>query len=160
MSPQSRVAAVLAAALVLAAAGAGCDRSRQRQPREIETVDVAPAIDADYSTEGDLQAVRRGPEIAGVVPGGVPPDLPLFLPSSVVDFGDLGPGRSYVEFDTSSDVAAVRRWLGERLPAAGWTASAVGGEGLRAAKGAREVTYRLTDLSPGTRIRLEYRPQP
>ena len=143
-----------AAALTVA-----CSSPEPSEPIELETVEVDAAIDADLSTEGDLQAVRRPPEIAGVLPGGVPPDLPLFIPSSVVDFGDLAGGRAYVELDAGATPDRVRAWLGERLPAAGWTVSSIGGDGLTARKGEHEVAYRLSDLSPGTRIRLEYPPR-
>jgi hypothetical protein len=127
---------------------------------EIETVEVGPGLDAELSTEGDLQAVERAAQISGVVPGSVPSDLPLFIPSSVVGFGDLPGGRAWVEFDTGREPMVVRSWLGERLPAAGWTIGAVGEEGVQAHKGSRSVGYRLVDLAPGSRIRLEYAPRP
>lgn len=127
---------------------------------ELETVDVGPPLDAELSTEGDLQAVERAAQISGLVPGGVPPDLPLFIPSSVVDFGDLAGGRAFVELDTGQAPAVVQRWLGEHLPAAGWTIGAIGDAVVEADKGSRRVAFRLTDLAPGTRIRLEYAPRP
>ena len=136
---------------------AACKPPAPEEPLEIETVDVAPPIDAELSTEGDQQAVERAVQIAGVLPGDVPPDLPLFVPSSVIDFGTVG-SRSYVELDAGEPPAAVRRWLGERLPAAGWSIDAIGDLLVQAHKGDRNVDIRLTDLSPGTRIRLEYGP--
>ncbi len=148
---------VLAAGLL--APVAACQRQQRAEPPPLETVDVAPRLDAELSTEDDLVAVRRAPEIAGIVPEGVPPELPLFRPSSVIDFGDLPGGRAYVTFDTVRGPPEVRRWLGERLPAAGWSVAADAG-GLSATSGTRRVRYGLTDLAPGTRIRLEYPPQP
>jgi len=139
--------------------GAACAPSAPEEPVKLETVDVAPPIDAELSTEGDLQAVERAVQISGLVPGDVPSDLPLFVPSSVVDFADPAGGAAWVELDTGQAPAVVRRWLGERLPAAGWTIGAVGDDLVQAHKGARRVDYRLTDLAPGTRIRLEYTPQ-
>ena len=150
-------------ALMLLLAGGwtvSCGPPAADEPLVIETVDVAPPIDAELSTEGDLQAIQRAAQISGLVPGDVPPDLPLFVPSSVVDFGGPSAGRSFVEFDAGEPPAVVRRWLGERLPATGWTVGAVGDDLVQAHKGARRVDYRLTDLSPGTRIRLEYAPRP
>lgn len=149
------------AALLLALwglAAAACGPPAAEEPVELETVDVAPPIDAELSTEDDLKAVRRAAEISGQVPGDVPSDLPLFVPSSVVDFGG-GAGRPFVELDTGARPAVVRRWLGERLPATGWTVDAVGDDLVSAHKGPRSVAYRLTDLAPGTRIRLEYPPR-
>ena len=144
-------------ALLIVAFGA-CGPPAPQEPVELETVDVAPPIDAELSTEGDLRAVQQAIQISGVVPGDVPSDLPLFAPSSVVDFGGPVGGRSYVELDTTARPAEVRRWLGARLPAAGWTVGAIGDTLVRADKGDRTVEFRLVDLAPGTRIRLEYSP--
>ncbi len=139
---------------------AACAPPAPEEPVEIETVDVDLPIDAELSTEGDLQAVQRAAQISGLVPGDVPPDLPLFVPSSVVDFAGPAEGRAWVEFDAGESPAVVRRWLGERLPATGWTVGAIGDDLVQAHKGGRRIDYRLTDLAPGTRIRLEYAPRP
>lgn len=147
--------------LLLWAAGAvACNRPAPDEPVVIETVDVAPPVDAELSTEGDLQAVQRAAQLSGLVPGDVPPDLPLFVPASVIDFGGPVGGRAWVELDAGEPPGVVRRWLGERLPAAGWTVGAVGDDLVQAYKGERRADYRLTDLAPGTRIRLEYTPRP
>lgn len=130
------------------------------EPLVIETVDVAPPLDAELSTEDDLKAVQRAAQVSGLVPGDVPAELPLFVPSSVVDFGGPSGGRSFVDLDTGESPAVVRRWLGERLPAAGWTVGAIGDDLVTAHKGAERVDYRLTDRAPGTRIRLEYPARP
>ncbi len=89
----------------------------------------------------------------------MPPELPLFVPASVVGFGGPEGGRAWVELDAGATPAAVRRWLGERLPAAGWTIDAVGDDLVEAHRDALAARYRLTDLEPGTRIRLEYTPR-
>jgi len=141
---------------VAACFAGACSPPAPDEPLVIETVDVAPPLDAELSTEDDQKAVARAAQISGLVPGDVPPDLPLFVPSSVVDFGGPSGGRSYVELDTSEPIAAVRRWLGERLPAAGWTVGAIGDDLVQAHKGAARVDFRLADQGPGTRIRLEY----
>ncbi|MFQ5351196.1 MAG: hypothetical protein ACE5EG_12205 [Thermoanaerobaculia bacterium] len=152
-----RAHVILVVCCVLATA---CAPPPPEEPVELETVDVAPPLDAELSTEGDLKAVQRAAAIAGVVPSDLPPDLPLFVPSSVIDFGGPAGGRSFVELDASEPPAVLRRWLGERLPAAGWTVGAIGDDLVQAHKGERRVDYRLTDLAPGTRIRLEYEPRP
>lgn len=143
-----------------AVAAAACGRPAPDEPVVIETVDVAPPIDAELSTEGDLQAVRRAAELSGLVPGDVPSDLPLYVPASVVDFGGPAGGRAWVELDAGEPPVVVRRWLGEHLPAAGWTVGAVGDGLVQAHKGERRADYRLKNLAPGTRIRLEYTPAP
>lgn len=160
-APSARLGpvALAAPALVVSLLAAGCPERQPPPPVELETVDVAPTIDAELSTEDDLRAVRRAPTLSGVLPGGVPADLPLVVPSSVVDFGPADGGRAYLELDTGRTPAEVRSWLGERLPAAGWTIRAIGDGGLEASKGRRRVGYRLTDLAPGTRIRLDYLPE-
>lgn len=150
---------VTVAALALAAALAGCAPPEPSAQVEIETEEIDAPIDAELSTEDDFKATRRAPTLAGVLPGGFPDDLPLMVPSSVVDFGPAAGDRAYLELDTGRPPDEVRSWLGQRLPAAGWTVRAIGEGGLEASKGPRTVDYRLTKLAPGTRIRLEYRPQ-
>lgn len=157
--PRLLAARLLTVGLAGTLLAAGCRDRPPPVPVELETVDVSPTIDAELSTENDLQAVRRTPTLSGVLPGGVPADLPLVVPASVVDFGPAGGGRAYLELDTGRPPAEVRAWLGERLPAAGWSVAADAG-GLSATSGTRRVRYGLTDLAPGTRIRLEYPPQP
>ena len=143
--------------VLLAASTIACAPSPPEEPVEIETEDVDLPIDAELSTEDDLKAVERAsPAISGLLPGDVPSDLPVFSPSSVVDFGELGGGRSYVELDAGARPDSVRAWLGERLPGAGWSIGAIGDTMVRAHKGPQTVEYRLTALGSGTRIRLEY----
>ena len=148
------------ALLLLGCLTTACGAPAPDEPVELETVDVAPPIDAGLSTEGDQQAVQRAAGLSGLMPGDVPSDLPIFLPASVVDFGGPAGGRAWVELDAGRPPAVVRSWLGERLPAAGWTIGAVGDNLVEAHKGARSADYRLTDLGSGTRIRLEYSPAP
>ena len=159
MKAQTQALARLPVILLLAALASACPPPAPEEPVELETVDVELPIDAELSTEDDLKAVERAtPSISGLVPGDVPSDLPLFSPSSVVDFGAAA-GRSYVELDTGARPDAVRRWLGERLPGAGWSVGAIGDTLVEAHKGPATVQYRLTDLGSGTRIRLEYQPR-
>ncbi len=157
LAPSS--ARAFALLLPLLVAVPACSPPAPEEPIEIETVDVAPPIDAELSTEGDLQAAQRAARISGVVPGDLPADLPLFVPSSVTDFGSTS-GGSFVELDAAEPPAMIRRWLGERLPANGWTIGAIGDELVQAHKGEQRVDIRLTDLAPGTRIRLEYDSRP
>ena len=150
----SRTCAILLSACC--ALAVGCAPAPPEEPMELETVDVGAPIDAGLSTEGDQQAVLRAAGLTGLVPGDVPADLPLFVPASVVDFGVPAGGRGGVELDAAAPPSVVRRWLGERLPAAGWKVGAIGDELIQVHKGSRSADYRLRDLAPGTRIRLEY----
>lgn len=159
---KSRIQARLCLSLIafLAMLASACAPPPPEEPVELETVDVELPIDAELSTEGDLKAVQRAAAaISGLVPGDVPSDLPLFSPASVVDFGAAAGGRAYVELDTGAAPDAVRRWLGARLPAAGWSVGAIGDHMVEAHKGPATVEYGLTRLGSGTRIRLEYEPR-
>lgn len=157
-TPSSSPALRLLAALATLATVAACQPPPPDEPLVIETEEVAPPIDAELTTENDLAAVQEAAQVSGLVPGDVPRDLPLYVPSSVVDFGEAG-GRSYVELDAPARPAVVRQWLGQRLPAAGWKVGAIGEGLVQARKGSVSVEYRLIDLAPGTRIRLEYTPR-
>ena len=138
----------------------GCQRSKEPgRDAELETVDVGEGLDAGLTTAYDEQAKQVGPEVAGVLPEGFPRDLPLYTPSSLVDFGEADAGMHYLEFDTSDSVAVVRRRLEAGLSKAGWmplsadlTTSFV--------KGDRQVALTIRDLSPGTRFRYVYRQEP
>jgi hypothetical protein len=142
---------------------AACGGAGERRPADdfenLETEDIGDAFDAGLSTEEDRKGrPPRDPEVAGVLPGGFPGDIPLFRPSSIVDFGELDGGRHFVEIDTSAPVAAVRAELERSLAGSGWAregAAASGGPG-RLVKAGRVLGLALTDLSPGTRIRYEY----
>jgi len=139
-------------ALVLACGG-GSDREAEDTLDNLETEDVGDAFDAGLSTEEDTKGrLRKDPEIAGVLPGGFPTDVPLFKPSSIVDFGELDAGRYYLELDTSAPASAVSAELESSLAGFGWAKD--GGGALT--KGGRSLRLVVNDLSPGTRIRYEY----
>jgi hypothetical protein len=111
---------VLVLTAVLLAAG-GCQRSKDGGPAEkLETVEVGEGFDVGLTTAYDQKAKQVGPEVAGVLPDGFPRDLPLYTPSSLVDFGEADAGLQYLEFDTSDSAAVVRRRLEAKLAASGW----------------------------------------
>ncbi|TNF70718.1 MAG: hypothetical protein EP299_13435 [Acidobacteria bacterium] len=150
---------MLLAVLLLVAVG--CQRSGERGPAEkLDTVEVGEGFDAGLTTAFDQKAKQVGGEkISGVLPQGFPRDLPLYTPSSLVDFGEADAGMHYLEFDTSDGAAVVRRRLEADLANSGWrplsadlTTSFV--------KGDRQVTLAVRDLSPGARIRYVYSREP
>lgn len=135
----------------------GCQKSGDRDRVEkLDTVEVGEGFDAGLTTAYDEKAKQIvGPAVAGVLPEGFPRDLPLYTPSSLVDFGEAGAGMHYLEFDTSDGASVVRRRLETELAKNGWrplsadlTTTFVNGD--------RQATLAIRDLSSGTRIRYVY----
>jgi hypothetical protein len=93
--------------------------------------------------------------MAGILPSDFPSDIPVFSPSSLVDFGSPGVER-YVELDTPAPIRGVRASLEAQLASAGWSGSGPSGETLLFSKAGRQLRVVLEDLSAGTRIRYEY----
>ena len=124
--------------------------------KPLETVDVDVGPEAAFTTEHDeFAAPRPAQEMAGVLPSDFPSDVPVFSPSSLVDFGSPG-GERYVELDTSVPMNGVRASLQSQLSSAGWSISDSNGEATVFVKAGRELRVVLQDLSAGTRIRYEY----
>lgn len=148
------VVLVLTGALLVTS---GCQGPKEHgRDAKLETVDVGEGLDAGLTTAYDEQAKQVGPEVSGVLPEGFPRDLPLFTPSSLVDFGEADAGMHYLEFDTSDSVAVVRRRLASELSKSGWQPlSRDSADSF--VKGDRQVGLTIRDLSPGARIRYVYR---
>ena len=131
--------------------GPGSDESKP-----LETVEVDEGPEAAFTTENDeFAAPRSAQDMAGVLPSDFPSDVPIFSPSSLVDFGSPAGGR-FVELDTSTPITAVRAALQSQLSNAGWSSSGSTGESLVFVKAGRQVRVVLKDLSAGTRVRYEY----
>jgi len=131
--------------------GPGSDESKP-----LETVEVDEGPEAALTTEYDeFAAPRPAQEMAGVLPSDFPSDVPIFSPSSLVDFGSPG-GERYVELDTSAPMNGVRASLESQLSNAGWRSTGSSGEARVFTKAGRELRVVLQDLSAGTRIRYEY----
>jgi hypothetical protein len=104
---------------------AGCERESARPPAAdgLETVEVAPAIDAGASLEGDVVEPRRAAPaggVAGVLPEGFPADVPLPAPSSLVDFGAGPRGGASVTLEVASTPANALAAYESQLRAAGF----------------------------------------
>lgn len=126
------------------------------ESKPLETVDVDMGPEAALTTEHDeFAAPRPAQEMAGVLPSDFPSDVPVFSPSSLVDFGSPETQR-YVELDTSAPMSGVRASLESQLSNAGWSRSGSNAEAIVFVKAGRELRVVLLDLSAGTRIRYEY----
>lgn len=135
-------------AAILAVLTWACGQAPPDEPQEISTVDVpAPlAVDVDQDPRADRERAR----LVGVLPEDFPPDLPIPLPASVIDFGDAGGGR-FVTLLSTRPPAQIRPELEGSLRDQGWQPV---GESWR--KGTRRVRLRIEAETPGTLYRYEY----
>jgi hypothetical protein len=158
--PKTEPSVVLLLAAMLLVAG-GCQRSQDGGPAEkLDTVEVGEGFDAGLTTAYDQKARQVGGEkISGVLPQGFPRDLPLYTPSSLVDFGEADAGMHYLEFDTSDSAAVVRVRLYAELAKSGWRPLSTD-LATSFVKGDRQVTLTVRDLSPGARFRYVYSREP
>ena len=77
--------------LALGACSPAPPPAAERAP-ELATVEVSAAPDAAYSIADDKVERRANPNaIAGALPDGFPTDIPVYLPSSLVDFTSRRP---------------------------------------------------------------------
>jgi len=138
---------------LLLAAGSACREKPKPEPApaQLETKDVGAAPDATLSTEGDVVERRRTSAFSGVLPGGFPKDLPVYEPSSLVDFGKDAQG-AFVVFQTPDELARVRARYPAAIAAHGWTRE--GDEAF--SRGGRRVRLSFENLRPGTRVRVSY----
>ncbi len=137
---------------LLALVSGGCRQDIEQQ-RELDAIDVAPAL--QIGTENDQTAVERPASLVGVLPQDFPDDLSLYLPASLVDFGTVGDGSVFVSLLTPHAPARVEQELTARLAQDGWSTATAGGDKILR-KGNRRVRLRLEDARPGTRYRFEY----
>jgi len=144
-----RIAGVVLVLIVVTA----CDRSapRPKKEKELETVDIGGGFDAGLSTDSDERAKQVTIDVGGVLPSDFPSEMPLFSPSSIVDFG---PG--FVEVDTSVPAGEVGSSLGALAQRAGWSVDSIGGGTSTYVRGEQRVKVQLTEIGSGTRIRYEY----
>ena len=119
---------------------------------ELATVEVTAAPDAAYSTADDRVEVRPSANaMAGALPDGFPPDIPVYRPSSLVDFTPRPAGGALVVFASPSPAAAVTGALQQRLRAAGWQPGSAGGW----TKGGRNLRLVVEESVAGSRFRYE-----
>lgn len=145
-----RVVALLAALLATACGGeAGNDAPAKAL--EPEVVDVKTPV--DVSPEGDVKAAPRKVSLVGVLPSDFP-ELPIYLPASVVDFGRAG-GKSFVLLQIPHERAAVEQGWRAQLAQKGVQVG--GGSVWTLKRGGRQVaTAAFARISGGTQIKIEY----
>ncbi len=139
--------------LALAALLAGCGGGERRAPggRDLDTVDVTAAPDATASTAGDTVEVRRAePAVAGRLPTGFPPDVPLPEGGGIVDFGPA-PAGAWVELIVPRPAAEAERLYRAQLARAGFRAEP---DGVHA-RGTLRLAVTVTARGAGASVRLE-----
>lgn len=146
---------VLSVLLLVGASLTACQRQESSGQGEIEIVDVAPGRTSALTTAFDETAPTRSEAFSGVLPQDFPPDLPLYNPSNLTDFGDAGGGR-YVLLFTPDTVTVVRDRLVAQLAGSGW--ARIDGDAVRGTyrRGSQSVILDVQDANPGTEIRVEY----
>ena len=143
----------LAALLAMSMACSPAPPPATERAPELATVEVAAAPDAAYSTADDRVERRVDPNaMAGALPDGFPADIPVYRPSSLVDFTPRAEGGAVVVFGTPSTAAAVTAALQQKLRAAGWQAGSAG----QWTKAGRRLHLSVESTAAGSRFRLEF----
>lgn len=141
--------------LSLTALGCGTEAPPEGAQRPSEIVDVKPMI-ADVEISGDQQAVARKPSLIGVLPSDFPDDVPMYLPASLVDFGNTADGGRSVSLATATGRSQVSDQLAGLLVAQGWQSEGDSGGRTVWRKGERTVRLRIETASTGTVYHFEY----
>lgn len=153
---RTQLAVLLAAIAALLAGLVACSPSPPpiaQKPDELATVEVSAAPDAAYSIADDKVERRANPNaIAGALPDGFPTDIPVYLPSSLVDFTSRPEGGAVVVFATPASVATVSAALSRKLRASGWQAAQSGGW----TKAGRKLRLTVEPSAAGSRFRIEF----
>lgn len=125
----------------------------EEKQRELETVEVTAAPDAAYSTADDRVERRADPSaMAGALPDGFPADIPIFRPSSLIDFTPRPEGGFVVAFASPAEVSTVAAAMTQKLRAAGWQATTPG----HWTKAGRKLRLTVEASAAGSRFRLEF----
>ena len=120
-------------------------------PPAPETVDITPPLAPP--TEGDIQAAPPRKGLVGVLPNDFPRDLPIYLPSSIIDFGKKD-GRRFVLLQSPDPRGTVEAWMRRAAGEAGYRVSGQGGR-LELRKGDRRASLGITGQSTAE-LRYEY----
>ena len=146
-------AAVLSSALLLGAACSPAPPPAAERSQELATVEVTAAPDAALSTAEDRIERRADPNaMAGALPDGFPPDIPVYRPSSLVDFTARPEGGYRVAFASPAEASTVRSAMTRKLGAAGWQAGAPGDW----TKAGRKLRFTVESSAAGSRFHLEF----
>ena len=148
---------VLPALLILGSAPwfLNCGKSEPVSVDPGEAVDVTASPVENLTTEYDEVAPERDDEqLSGVLPTGFPADVPVYTPSSLIEFGEGGSGR-FVLLATPDPNDVVRGSYRATLESAGWTPSG-GGREERFSKGDRLIKVEVRIKGSGSEIRIAY----
>ena len=119
-----------------------------------EPVEVTASPVENLTTEHDEVAPPQVEEpMAGVLPSGFPSDVPVYTPSSLIEFGEGG-GR-FVLLATPDAVDKVRESYRMTLESAGWRRTG-GGREERFAKEERTLRVEVRSRATGSEIRIAY----
>lgn len=119
----------------------------------LETVEVTSAPDAALSTAEDaLERRPSAPGLAGALPAGFPPEIPVYRPSSLIEAGELPGGWRFVELESPDPPEIVRAALSRRLAAGAWDVGARD----EARRGALRLRWTVASQAAGSRLRLEF----
>ena len=109
MAARTAPPALLLAVLLATRACSPAPPPAAEKPPELATVEVTAAPDAAYSIADDKVERRANPNaMAGALPDGFPPDIPVYRPSSLVDF-TAARRAARVVFATPAAVSTVSR---------------------------------------------------
>lgn len=143
---------LLAVLLILAACSPAPPPAAEKAP-ELATVEVTAAPDAAYSMADDRVERRADPSaMAGALPDGFPADVPVYRPSSLVDFAPRPDGGATVVFATPAEVATVSSAMRQKLLGAGWQAGTPGAW----TKAGRKLRLTVEATAAGSRFRIEF----
>lgn len=117
-----------------------------------DVVDVPPAL--EIPIDNDQQAQPRKAEVSGIMPGDFPESLPLYLPSSLINFGNDSK-TAFVELLSPDSRSKVESELKNRLRANGWSSQPAGGT-FELSRQGQKARLTLGDGQPGTLYRYEY----
>lgn len=142
----------LAALLATSACSPAPPPAAEKAP-ELPTVEVTAAPDAAYSIADDKVERRANPNaIAGALPDGFPTDIPIYLPSSLVDFTSRPGGGSVVVFATPASASTVSAALSQKLRGSGWQA----GSADAWTKAGRNLRLTVQSTAAGSQFRIEF----
>lgn len=148
--PRRRIPFVLLALALLAGCGEK-PADGAAPPPAPETVDIKPALAPP--TEGDIKAAPPRKGLVGVLPNDFPRDLPIYLPSSIIDFGKKD-GRRFLLLQSPDPRDAALAWVRRAAAEAGYQVSGQGGR-LELRKGDRRASLAVTGQSTAE-LRYEY----
>ena len=149
----------IALVLIAGVIAFSCKPSAERSRIELTTVDVQPEIDVALTTAYDETAVVHGDGLSGVLPGDFPRDIPLYMPSSLIDMGSSKTGRPFIVLATPDGREKVYRSLADKLTNAGWSVVDTESSELEIfGRESRRVWIRVQTSGALTEILVEYEP--